>query len=443
MTGQNRRIARVNESIRESLSMLIRKNIDDPKLAWVTITGVETTPDLRNARAFFVVSAGDTPPEVAEKNLNRAAPHLQSVLGKTLKLKFTPKLAFKFDSSLDDAAHIDRLIYEVQEERTRRPSETPEQTLGRLVSDAESILVMAHRNPDGDAVGSLLGLGRILRLHGKKPWVYCPDGIPETFSYLADLDEVQDRLPSEPAFDLTICLDTADKGLLPTDLPDESALGKVVVIDHHATHGEFGDLVIRREASSVGEILLDLQKTLVWPLDREVAECFYTSIVADTGSFRYSNTTAKTHRAAAELIAAGARSWVVATALFESYPLSRQRLLASVLNTLEVTEQGRFAALYCTPEMLAAAGATKEDLDNVINFGRAVNTVEIAALCRLEPTGEVKVSFRSKGNFDVAALASRFGGGGHKNAAGCTLRDVTLDVARRQIADAVAERFAG
>ncbi len=119
--------------------------------------------------------------------------------------------------------------------------------------------------------------------------------------------------------------------------------------------------------------------------------------------------------------------------------MRRQHLLAEVLKTLTVTEDGRFAELHCTQEMLAAAGATKGDLENVINFGRAVDTVMVAAMYRAEPTGEIKVSLRSKGDFDVAAVASRFDGGGHKNAAGCTFRDTSLEGAKAALGKAVRE----
>jgi len=148
--------------------------------------------------------------------------------------------------------------------------------LRRLVTGSESILVTTHRDPDGDAIGSLLGFSRMLRLLGKKPWAYCPDGIPKTFSFLSGLEEVRAELPPDPSFDLTVCLDTPSDALLPAGFPERSLLGTLVVIDHHAAHGQLGDVVIRREVSSVGELLLDLQKQLNWTMDREVAECLYT-----------------------------------------------------------------------------------------------------------------------------------------------------------------------
>jgi phosphoesterase RecJ-like protein len=416
---------------------MLSRSVDDPRLAWVTITDVEVSPDLRNARAYYVVTAGDQDKQTVDRSLTKAASFMQGKLGRSLKLKYTPKLNFVFDGSFDAADRIDRLVGEVQLARGEATSSRPEEKLARLVSDATNILVITHSNPDGDAIGSLLGFSRILLLLGKHPVTYCPDGIPEMLSFLDGADRIQRALDDDASFDLTVCLDTADEKLFPPGLPERSRMGTLVIIDHHQVHGEVGDVVIRRDASSVGEILFQLQKELIWPSDDKVAECLYTSIVADTGSFRYSNTTPETHRAAAELVASGARSWLVATALFESYPLRRQRLLAQVLDTLTLKAEGAYAFVWCTPKMLAEAGATKEDLENMVNFARAVDTVEVAAMFREEPSGNVKVSFRSKGHYDVASLASTFGGGGHKNAAGCTFKNTSLDEAKAAVAGAV------
>ncbi len=445
MVAQNmsRRQTRVSEAIRSELSLLLLRTVDDPRLAWVTITDVEVSADLRNARAYYVVTAGGGDPERVQNSLQKAAAFLQGAIGRNLKLKYAPNLTFILDKSFDNAARIDRIIHEVQQDRGSTEPLCPEDQLAELLSKASRILVFTHRNPDGDAVGSLLGFSRMLRLMGKSVTPYCPDGIPRVLAFLSEGEAVTATLDEEDLpFDLTVCLDTADEKLFPPGLPAREQMGTLVVIDHHVIHGSVGDVVIRREISSVGELLFYLHKELVWPMDKKVAECLYTSIVADTGSFRYSNTTPETHRAAAALVATGARSWMVATALFESYPVARQRILATVLQTLEMAGDDRYASLFCTPEMLAEVDAGKEDLDNVINFARAIDTVKVAAMFRVEPSGDVKLSFRSKGSFDVAQLASRFGGGGHKNAAGGSLKQTSLEDARKQVGDAILETLA-
>jgi phosphoesterase RecJ-like protein len=240
-----------------------------------------------------------------------------------------------------------------------------------------------------------------------------------------------------------VLLDTADSTLFPQGFPEPAARGTLVVIDHHSQHGAIGDLVIRRPAAAVGELLYQLAQELCWPLDRDIAQCLYTSIVADTGSFRYSSTTAATHEAAGALLALGADPWRVATALYESFPVARQRLLARVLETLEISEDGRYAALAATPEMLAAADATKADLDGMINYGRSIAGVDVSAMFRQEPNGDVKVSFRSKGRVNVGALAARFGGGGHDNAAGCTIESSSISDAKALIEPVALALLAG
>lgn len=434
--NQTRRQQRVGEMVRAEISRLLTTVASDKQLAWVTITDVAMSPDLRYARVFFV-STRDGDPALLHDNLKRSASFLQRELGRSLELRFTPVLAFQFDESIDQGYKIDKLISQTSSEtEMKAKKETPEESLARLVAQSERILLCVHANPDGDAIGSLLGLGRIFQLMGKKPVLYCPDGIPGTLLFLPGSEEVVGEMSVDDEFDLTILMDTADEDLLPKGFPSPKKRGTLAVIDHHMTHGEMGDIVIRRKVSAVGELIFHLTKELVWPVDSEVAQCFYTSIVSDTGSFRYTSTTPATHHTAAELITLGADPWKSATALYESYPIQRQRLLAAVAGTLCLSNDGRYAYLYCTPKMLEQTGAAKADLDGMINLGRSVGGVEISAMLRLEPEGHIKVSFRSKGQVDVAELAARFGGGGHKNASGATLHDVSMEEAVDLIRDA-------
>ncbi|MCU0661467.1 MAG: 30S ribosome-binding factor RbfA [Myxococcota bacterium] len=438
----NRRVGRVGGLLRAELSQLLTRQVNNPSLGWVTITAVTPSPDLRHARVFWVASGGRDKRQISLA-FEKAAPFLQREVGKALRLKHTPKLAFFEDKSIDNGTLVDSLLHEVETERKVVEKRKPEERLAQLVGEAKTVLVFTHRNPDGDAIGSLLGMTCILSRMGKKTTAYCPDGVPRILQYLPGASEVQDSLEPHVVFDLSIALDVAAPDLLPKGLPESQDRGPLVVIDHHGTYGDFGDVVVRRAAASaVGELLYDLCRELLWPLDASVAMCLYTSIVSDTGSFRYSSTTAHTHEVAAELVKLGAQPWTVATALFESFPVHRQKLLGMVLATLWVSDDGKVALLSATPEMLQQCGATKEDLDSMVNLGRSIDTVEVSALLRLEPSGEIKVSFRSKGKVDVASLAAKFGGGGHRNAAGLTLRDMTLDGAGTLIATACRELIA-
>ena len=175
---------------------------------------------------------------------------------------------------------------------------------------------------------------------------------------------------------------------------------------------------------------------------KDIAVNIYTSILSDTGSFRYSSTTPHALEAAAEMIKAGADPWDISQRIYESYPAKRYKLLSMVLNTLEVTRDGKIAVLVVTRDMLKRADADKELADGFVNFARAVDGVEVGILFRESKPGEYKVSFRSRGNIDVAEIGSMFGGGGHKNAAGCNLQG-TLEEIKEKILSAAAEKIWG
>jgi len=440
--NDGRRARRVGESIRGELCRLLLRQIGDPRLKLATITDVEMSPDLKSARVFYTPPLGVDNEEV-RASLAKAAAFFRKEIGQSLSLRFTPSLSFHLDESFDRGSRVDSIIRETKQDiEEAAKNASPEARLARSVASASRILLAVHANPDGDAIGSLLGMQGILRLLGKRAVAFCPDGIPATLRFLPYAEDVVAALEPDASFELTLLMDTADLDLAPAGFPPAELRGVLAIIDHHAAHSELGDIVVRRDVSAVGELLFALCEELLWPIDEKVAQCLYTSIVADTGSFRYTSTTPATHRIAAQLIERGADPWAAATGLFESFSLQRQRLLGLVAVTLEVSADGRCADLVCTPEMLATTGAAKADLDSMINLGRSIEGVEISALFRLEPEGHIKVSFRSKGRVDVAALASRFGGGGHRNAAGATLRGLTLTEAKAIIRKSAAELLA-
>ncbi len=437
-----RRQRRVSEALREEISKWLVGEAGDPLLAWTDVTGVDVSADLQLARVFFVPTRGADSSSVRD-HLERAAPRLQRRIGDRLRLRRTPRLSFRYDESRDHGERVDLLVEETRRERELQSAgDDPVEQLADRIGSARRILVATHVNPDGDAIGSLLGMHRILRLMGKTAIAFAPEGVPSTLQFLPGVELTTRELEDEAPFDLTLLLDTADESLFPPGFPGADRRGELAVIDHHPRHGEIGDVVVRREASAVGEILYDLARELTWPLDREVAACLYASIVSDTGSFRYSSTTGHTHRVAADLVELGAEPWPTATSLYESYPLRRQRLLTEVLGTLEVHAGGGLAVLSATRELLAECGADKADLDGMVNFGRAVEGVEIAAMLRVEENGGIKVSFRSKGRYDVGDLAAAFGGGGHDNAAACTLEDIDLAEARSRVIEAASRLLA-
>ena len=298
------------------------------------------------------------------------------------------------------------------------------ESLKEAVAGARRILLATHTRPDGDALGSLLGMYFILLGLNKDTVPYCPDRVPRFLTFLPGVDRIQRDI--EGRFDASILLDTPEKRLFAEGF---DARGTFIVIDHHKESESFGDVVLRQPASAVGELIYLAAKRAGWPVDADAAQCLYTSIVADTSSFKYESATPACHRAAADLIELGAEPWKTATHLFESFSVVRRRLLAEVLGTLITGANDKYASIYCTREMMRSVGAGQDDLEGMVNAARCIAGVELAALLREEEDGIIRVSLRSKGSVDASVVARHFGGGGHVNAAGFRLSGSSMQTA--------------
>jgi phosphoesterase RecJ-like protein len=207
----------------------------------------------------------------------------------------------------------------------------------------------------------------------------------------------------------------------------------VVNIDHHSTTALFGDINwIDSTASAVGEMIYNLCKALGVRVTKEIAECVYTALITDTGSFHYSNTSERTFKVASELVRAGVKPAKVSQAVFANYPWSKIELLSEVLATVRRDASGRVAWLVQTLEMQERAGASDEDGDGFVNYPMSCGDVEACAFFKETAPNVYRVSLRSKCDVNVARIAERFRGGGHRNAAGCTFRG-TWDEAEREV----------
>lgn len=306
----------------------------------------------------------------------------------------------------------------------------------KAISSGRNFLIVCHRNPDGDCVGSALALWHILRTMRKKPTVWIPEGVPGYLSFLKGANSVKKVIPEDARFDFTIAVDTASESILEKPLPPASVRGKVIVIDHHTIHSRWGDIYYYEKCSAVGEIILALIMKLGVNLTKTIAECLYVSIVTDTGSFRYDNTTAEVMRASARLLEAGVNPWKINKLVYESYPERRIFLLVDVLSTLKVDLGGKFATIEAPLEFLRKHKLGPDALEDFVNYPRGIRGVEVAALLREREDGSVRVSLRSTGKVNVAKIAYNFGGGGHRAAGGCTFEPPeTIDGARQKLKD--------
>ena len=307
-----------------------------------------------------------------------------------------------------------------------RPSKRKIKEILRKIAEetrrGQTFLISTHQNPEGDAIGSALALALVLESLGKTVRVLTQDPVPEVLAFLPGAERIIHQAPEDGPFDIAFSVDCGDRARLGEEFNKVKGIGKIINIDHHVSNGFFGDLnLVDPRASSAAEIIYDLIRELPAPFTREVAENIYTGLLTDTGSFHYSNTSAKTLSAARACLLAGVEPWKVAQKAYDTQPLARLRLLPRVLDTLELSADGRVSSVVVGQQMLKAAGATVDMTEDFINFPRSVQGVEVALLFREVTPEKYRVSMRSRGAVDVARIAEKFQGGGHPAASGCTV----------------------
>lgn len=289
-----------------------------------------------------------------------------------------------------------------------------------LIENKSRFCITSHVRPDGDSLGSSLALYWTLKALNKQVDVLMRDHVPHAYSKLPGANEVIKVSAVPSGYDAAFVIECSD-----IDRPGLIDLDKqlVVNIDHHSTTVLFGDINwIDSTASAVGEMIYNLCKALGVSVNQQIAECVYTALLTDTGSFHYSNTTERTFKIASELVRKGVKPAHISQALFYSYPFSKIKMLGIALSSLNRDETGRIAWLVTTLEQIAEADATEEDLDGIVNYPLAVGEVEVVAFFKEIAPNTYRTSLRSKGEVNVARVAEKYNGGGHKNASGCTIK---------------------
>jgi bifunctional oligoribonuclease and PAP phosphatase NrnA len=306
----------------------------------------------------------------------------------------------------------------------------PDQVLSALLA-AERVVITTHVRPDGDALGSQIGLALFLRRLGKQVAMLNSDPPPRNLDWLMDLAEVEtydgsliQRQVIEAA-DAIVLVDTGVLERVGNLAPAVSASpARKLLIDHHPMPEDWYDArLLRTEASSTGELVFDVISAHdAGMIDTAIATALYTAIMTDTGSFRYGSTTPRVHRIVAELLERGdIRPESIHVAIYDMRQLSGLRLLGLVLDTITTLYDGRVAYAHITPDMLRLAGANSEEAEGFVSYPLSLEGVQ-AVVMFLEISTGVKASFRSKGDVPVNDWARHFGGGGHRNAAGAFIR---------------------
>jgi len=315
----------------------------------------------------------------------------------------------------------------------------------RFLKENDHFLVVNHVNPDGDATGSLLAMGYILKALGKQ-FVLVNEG-PTPVKFLADyLGElpIQDatRTPLNHKYRTVITVDCGDLVRVGTVANFFESDVRILNIDHHPTNDHFGTVnLIRTDACATAEILFDLVKAMPVAITKELATALYMGILTDTGGFRYSNTTADVMEKASDLLRYGVEPGVLAERCLETITFSYLQLLQLVLPTLTMHKNNQIAFLTITKEAQERCKAGNEDMEGMVNYTRNIEGVEVGVLFKQIDEQTVKVSLRSKRNVDVSVIAHELGGGGHAKASGCTIYE-SLEKAQRLVLQKI-EHFWG
>lgn len=291
----------------------------------------------------------------------------------------------------------------------------------KALQEKDRFLIVSHINPDGDSLGSSLGLACGLQSLGKEVGIISNDNIPEIYRFLQFEEFVLPQAnPEEWNLIVLDCGDLARTGRA-AELAAKCKL--CINIDHHLTNELFGDLnYVDAKAAAVGQVIYELLQQLSVKLDKKTASALYTALLTDTGGFRYANTDSKCLTVAGKLVEAGASPKEIAEKIYQQTSFSNLQLLSRTLAEIKTGCHGQIAWTHISQEMLEETKCSMEDADDIAAYLLSIKDVKLAAIFKEKEANYIRVSLRSKVDLDVSLLAEKFSGGGHAKAAGCTIR---------------------
>jgi bifunctional oligoribonuclease and PAP phosphatase NrnA len=293
------------------------------------------------------------------------------------------------------------------------------QEIIETIRTRQRFVISSHARPDGDSIGSQLAMAFALRALGKDVRVVNKDPAPGPLMAFPDVSTIEIAERVAGAFDAAIIMECGDLGRTGVRGLERPF---VINIDHHPGNEGYGDINwFDSTAAACGEMVYELIKALAVPLSQEIATHIYLAILTDTGSFHYSSISPRTFDICRETLLAGVDPVLVARNVYDSNNMGRLKLFGTVLSTMQLDTTGRIAIVYLDHEMARAAGGTYEDTEGLINLPLTVKEIRAVVFFKQIEGDEYRVSMRSKGDIDIGAVAKAFGGGGHKNAAGCTV----------------------
>lgn len=304
-----------------------------------------------------------------------------------------------------------------------------------IIFKSENIGVTSHLDPDGDSIGSILGLSLALKQVCRNVDVFINEQLPDRYSFLPQSNSIKSHEDiRDKKYDLIFVLDCGDKGRLGKNIELMEGAGLIVNIDHHISNTKFGHInIIDINASSTCEMVYRIIKDLDLKIDKEIGTCLYMGIITDTGNFMYDNATYQTYLTAAQLIKTNIDKQEIIYNLYQKRSINNLKFLGHCLTNVEMELDGQLAIFQIPLTLLDKFNLPKDDIEGIVNYGRDIDGVEISVSLREIEDNKVKLSFRSKHDeIDVRALAQLFNGGGHKKAAGATVT-ASLDETKNQV----------
>jgi phosphoesterase RecJ-like protein len=293
----------------------------------------------------------------------------------------------------------------------------------KIVKQSKTFFIAGHVKPDGDSLGSALALASVLNRNGKKARVYCADRVPDFLKFLKGSDKIKMPAKTTDIFDCAIILESLDFSRMGDIIATKQAK-KIINIDHHSTYTNFGDVnYIVPSASSTSELIFNIFEHMKIKLTKNEAESLYTGILTDTGRFQQLNTTSNSHIACAKLMEYGVEVNEIYKKIYENTSINALKLQGLALRGIRTILSGQVSYIVLTKDMFKKSGLSSDDSGGISNYTLRINGVKIGCVFKEIDKKTTKVSCRSVKNFDALGVVSRFGGGGHKNAAGCTINE--------------------
>lgn len=423
---QNPRGERVAELIREEIANLITRGLKDPRIGFVSVMGVQMSPDLRYADVFVSLYGSDKEKKSSLIALRNSAGFVRRELGKHLRMRTTPEVRFMEDNSLEQVYHLEEVFREIHHEDEGAPMLTLNlQETIEEISKANSFLLTSHVNPDGDSIGSTLALAGLLKAMGKKNVsIVMSDPVPVMYKDLPGAKNIKRFNEDDPApsYELAVMLDCNRRdriGAVAKWIPEGK---RVLIIDHHLGDDPEGDVgFIDTSYAAVGEIVVELFQVAALVMDVKAAHCAYVAQVTDTGGYRYANTTPRSLRIGAQLMETGINAAKICSEVFDVLTPIKFEMLKLALDHMGFVANGKAAYTYISREEMDAHGAKREDLEGLVNYARKIEGAEAGLFFTGTAENETKVSMRSTEALNAANFLSTWGGGGHAAAAGASI----------------------